>query len=196
MILLLDNDDSFTWNLVHLIGQVDPSAAVRVVRSDAHRAAEIAAQPPDRVIISPGPCGPESAGSSLELIRLLQGRVPILGVCLGMQCLAVHAGLRVGRAPRPVHGHTCEISHDAAGVFAGLASPLVVMRYHSLAIQDEPGDAGWTITARTSDGVPMGLRRVWAADEPHRAMLEGVQFHPESFLSEGGEVIVRNFLKA
>lgn len=195
LILVLDNDDSFTWNLVHLVGQVARGAEVRVARSDRTSAADVIALSPQRVIVSPGPCGPMQAGSSLEVIRSLMGRVPIFGVCLGMQCMGVMAGLRVGRAPEPVHGKTCTITHDGLGLFAGVPSPLTVMRYHSLAVVDAPGD-GWAVTARSEDGVAMGLRRIWPAGEARRAMLEGVQFHPESFRSEHGERIMANFLGA
>lgn len=183
------------------MAQVDPHLEVRVLRNDERSPADIAALGPSHLLISPGPCGPAEAGCSVDLIRALAGRVPMLGVCLGMQCMAVVAGGRVVRAPAPVHGRTCAITHDARGVFAGLPQPLRVMRYHSLAI--DPASLNpdeWTVSARDAFGVPMGLRRRWGSgDAPHRtppAPLEGVQFHPESFLTEHGEQMLANFLRS
>lgn len=216
MILLIDNYDSFTWNLVHRLGELDRSIEIGrdllVVRNDRmspEQAAELnGGRGPSRIIISPGPCTPKEAGCSAEMIGHFAGRVPILGVCLGHQTMADMEGMTVARHVLPVHGKTSPIQHDGQGFFAGLSSPFDATRYHSLVVLPNtippltPGKDGWTVSAWTDepDGsggtrrVVMGLRRVWAA--PGRAPLEGVQFHPESFLTLEGPKLLANFLRA
>jgi anthranilate synthase component 2 len=185
-VLLLDNYDSFVWNLAQALGGLGAEPAV--VRSDAVDPARLAAEPPDRVVISPGPRGPADAGASVAVVRALAGRVPILGVCLGHQCIAAAFGGRVVRAPRPRHGMTSEIAHDGRGVLRGLPSPLRAARYHSLAVEEASLPADLEVSARSGDGVVMGVRhREWA--------VEGVQFHPESFLTPAGPALLRNFLE-
>ncbi len=185
-VLLLDNRDSFVWNLAQAFGAL--GAEPRVVRSDAVTVGEILASPPDRLVISPGPCGPAQAGISVEAIRSLAGRVPVLGVCLGHQCIAAAFGGRVVRAAEPRHGKTSEIRHDGRGVLRGVPDPLRAARYHSLVVEEEGLPACLEVTARTAEGVVMGLRHRTAA-------VEGVQFHPESFLTPDGPLLLRNFLE-
>jgi anthranilate synthase/aminodeoxychorismate synthase-like glutamine amidotransferase len=186
IVLVVDNYDSFVWNLAQALGAL--GAEPEVVRNDALDPARVAADPPDRVVISPGPRGPAEAGASVSLVRALAGRVPILGVCLGHQCIAEAFGGRVVRAPRPRHGKTSEVRHDGLGVLRGLPSPLRAARYHSLAVEEGSLPAALAVTARSEDGVVMGLRhREWA--------VEGVQFHPESFLTASGPALLRNFLE-
>lgn len=217
MILLIDNYDSFTWNLVQRLGELDPSLEpgrdLLVVRNDRLTPEEAASldggRGPSHLLISPGPCTPEESGNSRAMIDRFAGRIPILGVCLGHQCMADLDGMRVGRASTVMHGKTSLVEHDGAGVFAGLDSPFVATRYHSLIVEPgsipgppEPGADGWTVSATTIDAdgtrVVMGLRRVWGepsfADGTPKAPLEGVQFHPESFLTEQGPALLRNFL--
>jgi anthranilate synthase/aminodeoxychorismate synthase-like glutamine amidotransferase len=185
-VLLLDNRDSFVWNLAQALGAL--GAEPVVARSDAVDPAALAADPPDRIVISPGPRGPADAGNSVAVVRALAGRAPILGVCLGHQCIAEAFGGRVVRAPRPRHGRTSAVDHDGRGVLRGLPSPLRAARYHSLAVEEASLPAEVEVTARSEDGVVMGLR--------HRAWpVEGVQFHPESFLTPGGPALLRNFLE-
>src|SRR5215470_5313994 len=172
MILIIDNYDSFTYNLVQYLGEL--GASVSVIRNDAATIDEIVAGRPERIVISPGPGRPEDAGVTMEVIRRLGARTPILGVCLGHQAIGAVFGGRVVRAGVPVHGKTSTIEHDGKGVFAGIGGPFVASRYHSLVVADEnlPGDL--EITARTKDdGIVMGLRH-------RRWPLHGVQFHPES----------------
>lgn len=185
MILVIDNYDSFTYNLVQYLGELgeDP----RVHRNDAVTVDEIAALSPDAIIISPGPCTPAEAGVSTPLISRLGGRIPILGVCLGHQCIGAACGAPVVRGRVPVHGKTSRIHHDGRTIFEGLPSPLVGTRYHSLVIDEAGLPEDLEVSARTEDGVIMGVR--------HRAALvEGVQFHPESVLTEHGHALLRNFL--
>ncbi|RMH27494.1 MAG: aminodeoxychorismate/anthranilate synthase component II [Planctomycetota bacterium] len=201
MILLIDNYDSFTWNLVQRIGEMDPAAPLRVVRNDELTAGEIEALDPGWIILSPGPGTPDDAGVCCDVIRRLGGRVPILGVCLGHQCIGAVHGMTVARHQVIMHGKTSPIRHDGTGVFAGLPNPFIATRYHSLIVTGDSVPAeGWAVSARTTDRldtgeeveVVMGLRREWP--DPAAAPLEGVQFHPESFLTGEGSAILANFL--
>ncbi len=185
MILVIDNYDSFTYNLVQYLGELgeDP----RVFRNDAVTVEEIGALRPEAIVISPGPCTPSEAGVSAPAIAALAGRIPILGVCLGHQCIGAACGAPVIRGRAPVHGKTSKVFHDGRTIFQGLPSPLVGTRYHSLIIDEAGLPAALEVSARTEDGVIMGVR--------HRtALLEGVQFHPESVLTEHGHALLRNFL--
>ncbi|MEX0703431.1 MAG: aminodeoxychorismate/anthranilate synthase component II [Planctomycetales bacterium] len=185
MLLLLDNYDSFVHNLARYFTEM--GCAARVVRSDAITVEEIAALEPDALVISPGPCGPAEAGISVAAVRELAGKLPILGVCLGHQAIAEAFGGRVVRAAEPVHGRTSLVRHDGTGLFAGVPDPLAATRYHSLIVEQATLPECLAITARTEDGVPMALE--------HRALpIFGVQFHPESVLTECGPAILANFL--
>jgi anthranilate synthase/aminodeoxychorismate synthase-like glutamine amidotransferase len=186
MIFVLDNYDSFTYNLVQYLGEL--GAVLEVRRNDQVTLDGIAALAPSHIVISPGPGRPEDAGITPDLIRRFAPTVPILGVCLGHQAIGLVCGGRVVRAPSPVHGKTSIIEHDGRGVFAGLASPIEASRYHSLVVAEEGLPADLEVSARTrSDGIIMGLR--------HRAWpLHGVQFHPESVLTSDGRRMLRNFL--
>jgi anthranilate synthase/aminodeoxychorismate synthase-like glutamine amidotransferase len=180
-ILLIDNFDSFTFNVMH--GLVEAGADVEVRRADALTADIVETFDPAMIVISPGPGRPEDARLSLDVCRGFGGRVPILGICLGMQMMAVAFGGAVGRAREPVHGKTSEVLHDGRGLFDGLPSPMTVGRYHSLCVTRAPECV--EITARTADGVVMGLR--------HKEFpMAGVQFHPDSFLSPFGKEMLRN----
>ncbi len=192
MILLIDNYDSFTFNLVQRIGELDPQVNLRVVRNDEMTAREIEARRPSHIILSPGPCTPNEAGVCNEVVRSLRGLVPILGVCLGHQCIGAAHGMVVRRAASIMHGKTSLIHHDGRGLFAGLPNPFTATRYHSLIVQREtiPLDE-FDISAWTADDVVMGLR--WKAP-PGAAPLDGVQFHPESFLTTEGPQLLANFL--
>jgi anthranilate synthase/aminodeoxychorismate synthase-like glutamine amidotransferase len=185
-VLLVDNYDSFVWNLAQAIGAL--GAEPEVVRNDALDPAGPGAGRYDRVVVSPGPRGPAEAGVSVPLVRAWAGRVPILGVCLGHQCIAAAFGGRVSRAPVPRHGKASPVSHDGRGVLRGLPNPLAAARYHSLAVEEEGLPADLEVTARADDGVVMGLRH-------RRFPVEGVQFHPESFLTPAGPALLRNFLE-
>lgn len=185
-VLLLDNYDSFTWNLFQGLSVL--GASVDVVRNDAITAGEIAAGPWARMVISPGPCGPAEAGVSVEAVRRARPEMPILGVCLGHQCIGVAFGGSITRAPRPMHGRDDLVRHDGRGVLRGLPDPLRAARYHSLVVDGAGLPAELEITARTPDGAIMGLR--------HRTRpVEGVQFHPESYLTPDGPRLLRNFLE-
>ena len=189
MVLVLDNYDSFTYNLVQYLGEL--GATVRVVRNDAATVDDIAASAPERIVISPGPGRPEDAGITMDVIRRLGEQTPILGVCLGHQAIGAVFGGNVVRAPAPVHGKTSMIGHNGRGLFAGIQGPFVASRYHSLVVAEQnfPGDL--EITARTEDdglGIIMGLRH-------RRFPICGVQFHPESVLTGEGHHILRNFLE-
>jgi len=190
MILLIDNYDSFTYNLVQRIGELDPALDLRVFRNDKitpERAAELN---PERIIVSPGPCTPTEAGVSNDIIERFAGRVPILGVCLGHQCMAHTFGMTVERADRLMHGKTSEVHHDGKTVFEGLSNPFTATRYHSLLVRRDTIDTSrWAISAWTREGEVMGLRSL-ESDVP----LEGVQFHPESFLTLDGPRLLANFL--
>ena len=186
MILLIDNYDSFTWNLVHYLAEAGAEVVVR--RNDALSVDDALAMNPDGIVISPGPCDPAQAGICLDLIRAAADRaIPLFGVCLGHQAIGEAFGGKVVRANRIMHGKTDAISHDGTGVFAGLASPLVATRYHSLTVEPESLPNCLRVTATSDDGTIMGL--------VHEALpIEGVQFHPESIASEHGHEMIRTFL--
>ena len=186
MILLIDNYDSFVFNLARYVAELGFRRLV--VRNDAITPAEIEALAPSHIILSPGPCGPAEAGISVELVRRFGERLPILGVCLGHQCIAVAYGGRVGRARRPMHGRASPIRHAGRGVFASLPSPLRVARYHSLIVEDEGLPEELEVTASSLEGEIMGLAH-------RRLPVQGVQFHPESVLTERGYDLLRNFLE-
>jgi anthranilate synthase component 2 len=187
MILLIDNYDSFTWNLVHYMGEA--GAEVEVRRNDVLSVDEALAMNAQGIVISPGPCDPAQAGIIVPLIRAAAERgVPLFGVCLGHQAIGEAFGGKVVRANRIVHGKTDAVSHDGTGVFAGLPSPLTATRYHSLTVEPESLPDCLRVTATTADGTIMGL--------VHRTLpIEGVQFHPESIASEHGHDMIRNFLR-
>jgi len=185
VILLIDNYDSFTFNLYQYLCELGAEVVVR--RNDALTVADVRALGPERVVISPGPCTPAEAGISVDLIHELAGEVPILGVCLGHQAIGVAFGGQVVRAPRLMHGKTSRISHDGRGVFTGLPNPFVATRYHSLMVDEASLPADLEVSARSEDGVIMGLRH-------RRYPVEGVQFHPESILTEAGKDLLANFL--
>ncbi|MES2789754.1 MAG: aminodeoxychorismate/anthranilate synthase component II [Planctomycetota bacterium] len=186
MILLLDNYDSFVFNLARYLQEL--GAETQVVRSDALNVAEIERLRPQGIVISPGPCTPLEAGISLEVIRQLGPKVPILGVCLGHQAIAAALGGEVVRAPEPVHGRTAWITHHQQNVLAGLPNPFRAMRYHSLIVREASLPSTLRVVAHTADGIPMALEHVvWP--------LYGVQFHPESVLTEGGHQMLANFLR-
>lgn len=190
MVFVLDNYDSFTFNLVQYLGEM--GAEVQVRRNDELTPEEVEALKPERILLSPGPCTPGEAGILVPLIRHMAGKVPILGVCLGHQAIGEAFGGRVVRAPQLMHGKTSTVEHDGKGVFSGLASPLTCTRYHSLIVAEDSLPASLVVTARTAENgggsVIMGLR--------HRSLpVEGVQFHPESVLTESGHQMIRNFLE-
>jgi anthranilate synthase/aminodeoxychorismate synthase-like glutamine amidotransferase len=185
MILLLDNYDSFTYNLAQYLGEL--GCQLEVHRNDKISVEEIARRKPEAIVISPGPCTPQEAGISVELIEKLAGKFPILGVCLGHQAVGAAFGGRIVRAPKLFHGKTSEVQHDGKGVFRKLSNPLVATRYHSLIVERESLPRDLTITAETQDGIIMGLRH-------KRYKIEGVQFHPESVLTESGKQLLANFL--
>ena len=187
MLLMIDNYDSFTYNLVQYFAEL--GADVRVFRNDAITPDEIAALKPDHIVISPGPCSPKEAGISVETIKRFAGKVPLLGVCLGHQSIGAAFGGDIVHAIKPMHGKTSLIHHLDSGVFAGLPNPFTATRYHSLAIRRETLPDCLEITAWTDDDEIMGVRHKTLA-------VEGVQFHPESILTEHGHDMLRNFLKA
>ena len=187
MILVIDNYDSFTFNLVQALGSLGADVIVR--RNDAIDAAGVSALAPAGVVVSPGPSHPDRAGNSPAIVRALveDGATPLLGVCLGHQVIARVFGARVERAAAPVHGKTASIRHDGAGAFAGIRSPAVVARYHSLAVVEDTLPPELRVTARSDDDVVMGVRH-------ERLPIEGVQFHPESILTPEGDMMLANFL--
>jgi anthranilate synthase component 2 len=185
MLLLIDNYDSFTYNLVHYLGEL--GAEIIVKRNDALTAAEALARQPAGIVLSPGPCDPDKAGICLDLIAQAAGKVPVLGVCLGHQAIGQAFGGKVVRAPRPMHGKVDAIRHQGTGLFAGLPSPLQATRYHSLVVERQGLPADLRVEAESADGLIMGLRH---AVHP----IFGVQFHPESIASEGGHALLANFL--
>jgi len=189
MVFVLDNYDSFTYNLVQYIGELGAEVTVR--RNDQVTVAEIDALHPDRVVISPGPCTPQEAGISIDVIRHFAGKVPLLGVCLGHQAIGAAFGGKVVRAPNLMHGKTSSVVHDGKTIFRKIPSPMTATRYHSLIVEEKslPAELEISATCQDRDGtrVIMGLR--------HRKFaVEGVQFHPESVLTDQGKLIVRNFL--
>ncbi|MGA2167579.1 MAG: aminodeoxychorismate/anthranilate synthase component II [Terracidiphilus sp.] len=191
MVFVLDNYDSFTYNLVQYLGEL--GAEVEVYRNDELTVEQVEALKPERILLSPGPCTPREAGILVPLIRHMAGKTPILGVCLGHQAIGEAFGGRVVRARQLMHGKTSPVDHDGKGIFAGLPTPLTCTRYHSLIVEEDSLPAELMVTARTAgsnadDSVIMGLR--------HRSLpIEGVQFHPESVLTEGGHRMIRNFLE-
>jgi anthranilate synthase component 2 len=186
MLLLIDNYDSFTYNLVQYFGEL--GADVHVHRNDALTLPQIAAWAPEQIVISPGPCTPAEAGISVPLIERFAGEIPILGVCLGHQAIGQAFGAKIVRAQRVMHGKVSPVTHDGHGVFAGLASPFTATRYHSLAIERATLPSCLVVTATSDDGEIMGVRhREWS--------VEGVQFHPEAILTEHGHALLRNFLE-
>jgi anthranilate synthase/aminodeoxychorismate synthase-like glutamine amidotransferase len=191
MLLLIDNYDSFTYNLVQRIGELDPTIDMRVVRNDKITVDEALALQPGRLLLSPGPCTPRETGVCPDLIRAFQGRIPILGVCLGHQTIADVHGMTVGRHDVLMHGKTSSIHHDGQGIFAGLADPITATRYHSLIVDRATLCDAFTVSAWTERGEIMGLR--WHGDEGD-APMDGVQFHPESFLTTDGPRLLGNFL--
>ena len=190
MLLMIDNYDSFTFNLVQYFGEL--GAEVKVVRNDEITLAEIAALQPDQLVLSPGPCSPAEAGICVEAIQHFIGKLPILGVCLGHQAMGAALGGKIVRAKTQMHGKASVITTDSQGVFNGLPKNFSVIRYHSLVIEEASCPQAFDITARSEDGEIMGVR--------HRALagsstpMEGVQFHPESILSEHGHAMLKNFL--
>jgi anthranilate synthase/aminodeoxychorismate synthase-like glutamine amidotransferase len=195
MVFVLDNYDSFTYNLVQYLGELGADVIVR--RNDELTVEEVEALKPDRILLSPGPCTPGEAGILVPLIRHMAGKAPILGVCLGHQAIGEAFGGEVVRASHLMHGKTSAVDHDSKGIFAGLPTPLTCTRYHSLIVAENSLPAELTVTARSAESngassrastVIMGLR--------HRMLpIEGVQFHPESVLTEGGHEMIRNFLE-
>ena len=188
MVLLIDNYDSFTWNLAHRLGEL--GAEVKVVRNDAVTVADVERLAPARIVISPGPGRPESAGVSIEVIRRFSGTVPLLGVCLGHQAISIAFGGRVDRAAAPMHGKVSPVAHDGVGLFAGLTGPFEAGRYHSLVIPPDALPNGFVKSAWVAgDGTIMGIRHeTWPA--------WGVQFHPESVLTPVGQRLLQNFLES
>jgi anthranilate synthase/aminodeoxychorismate synthase-like glutamine amidotransferase len=191
VVFVLDNYDSFTYNLVQYLGEL--GAKVEVRRNDRVTITEVEALQPERIVISPGPCTPQEAGISIELIRHFAGKVPILGVCLGHQAIGAAFGGNVVRAPHLMHGKTSAVTHDNKSIFEGLPSPMTATRYHSLIVEEKslPGELEVSAWATEKDGsrTIMGLRHC-------KFQVEGVQFHPESVLTEEGKKLVKNFLAA
>ena len=186
MVFVLDNYDSFTYNLVQYLGELGAEMTVR--RNDELTPEEVESLEPDRILLSPGPCTPQEAGISVPLIRHFAGKLPILGVCLGHQAIGAAFGGNVVRAPKLMHGKTSEVIHDGRSLFSGISSPMTCTRYHSLIVAEDGLPRELEVTARTEDGIIMGLR--------HREYkIEGVQFHPESVLTQNGKRLIQNFLE-
>jgi anthranilate synthase/aminodeoxychorismate synthase-like glutamine amidotransferase len=189
VILIIDNYDSFTYNLVQAIGELRLGREIRVVRNDTSTADEVASWEPQHIIISPGPCTPNEAGISVDLIKKLAPRKAILGVCLGHQCIGQAFGARIVRAPRLMHGKTSPVHHIGTGVYCGLSNPFTATRYHSLTVERETLSDDFEITSWSDRDELMGIR--------HKTMhVEGVQFHPESFLTNEGSRLIANFLRS
>ena len=189
MVILIDNYDSFTYNLVQRIGELKAALEVRVYRNDQVTVDRIAAEKPDHLIISPGPCTPREGGVSNDVIKAFSGRIPLLGVCLGHQCIGFVNGANVIRAPRLMHGKTSLIRHDGAGLFRGVPNPFQATRYHSLIIQDGTLPPDYVVSA-TADDDPTEIMAIRHREWP----VYGVQFHPESFLTLEGHKLLANFL--
>ena len=185
MILLVDNYDSFTYNLAQYLGEL--GCQVEVHRNDKISVEDIIRRKPQKIVISPGPCTPQEAGICVELIQKLAGKIPILGVCLGHQAIGAAFGGKIIRAPKLFHGKTSDIEHDGKGVFRKLTNPFTATRYHSLIVERKSLPRELTITAETQNGIIMGMRH-------KRYLLEGVQFHPESVLTIPGKELLQNFL--
>jgi anthranilate synthase component 2 len=185
MLVLIDNYDSFTYNLVHFLGEL--GAACEVFRNDKIAVADVIAREPKGIVLSPGPCTPNEAGICLELIEKAGSKIPILGVCLGHQAIGAAYGGAVVRAPHVMHGKLSAIHHRGAGVFAGLPQPFQATRYHSLIVRRDDLPDSLEVTAWTEDGLIMGLRH-------RKHPVQGVQFHPESIMTEAGKALLRNFL--
>lgn len=195
MILIIDNYDSFTYNLVQYMGEIllndgkNPDRELKIIRNDELTVDAIGALKPERIVISPGPCTPKEAGVSVPLIQKYAGAMPILGVCLGHQSIGAAFGGNVIRAPQIMHGKISSIRHDGKTIFSGISNPFIATRYHSLIIEKESLPDVLEVTAWTDDGIIMGVR--------HKTLpVEGVQFHPESILTTEGKKILANFLKA
>jgi len=190
MIFVLDNYDSFTYNLVQYLGEL--GAQVKVARNDQTSVAEIEAMNPDHIVVSPGPCTPQEAGISIDLIRNFAGKVPVLGVCLGHQAIGAAFGGKVVRAPNLMHGKTSSVEHDGNTIFRDIPTPMLATRYHSLIVEEKslPAELEISATCHDRDGtrVIMGLRH-------RKHAVEGVQFHPESVLTDQGKRLVRNFIE-
>ena len=187
MLVMIDNYDSFTYNLVQYLGEL--GADVKVFRNDQVSIEDISALRPSGIVISPGPCDPDKAGISLEVVRTFAGRIPLLGVCLGHQCIGQAFGGRIVRARQLMHGKTSRITHDGKGVFRGLSQGFTATRYHSLVIEPESCPEELEVTARSEGGEIMGVRH-------RRLAVEGVQFHPESILTVEGKALLRNYLES
>jgi anthranilate synthase/aminodeoxychorismate synthase-like glutamine amidotransferase len=186
MVFVLDNYDSFTYNLVQYMGELGAEMTIR--RNDELTVEEVEALQPERILLSPGPCTPQEAGISIDLIRRFAGKTPILGVCLGHQAIGAAFGGDVVRAPKLMHGKTSEVQHDGKTIFSGIATPMTCTRYHSLIVSEKNLPKDLEVSARTADGTIMGLR--------HRKYpVEGVQFHPESVLTDDGKRLIQNFLE-
>jgi anthranilate synthase component 2 len=184
-VLVIDNYDSFTWNLVHLIGP--QAGSIEVVRNDEVSAKDVLAEKPDAIVLSPGPCTPNEAGISLDVVRQVSPMIPTLGVCLGLQAIGQAFGGDIVRAPEPRHGKVEDIRHSGETLFRGLNGPFQATRYHSLVVERSTCPADLAVTAESGDGLIMALS--------HRTLpIHGVQFHPESVMSEHGSTIIRNFL--
>ena len=185
MVLLIDNYDSFTYNLVHSFETL--GADMKIVRNDAATAEELFAMSPKAVVISPGPSSPKNAGVCVDFIKKYAGKVPIFGVCLGMQSIGYAFGADIVLARRTMHGKTSMVTHDSTGVFRGMPNPIEVVRYHSLAVAENTLPKCLRVTARAEDGEVMGIRHT-------DFLVEGVQFHPESIMTFGGKRMLENFL--
>ena len=186
MIFVLDNYDSFTYNLVQYMGELGAEMTIR--RNDELTVDEVEDLAPERILLSPGPCTPQEAGISIDLIRRFAGKTPILGVCLGHQAIGAAFGGDVVRAPQLMHGKTSQVEHDGKTIFSGIATPMTCTRYHSLIVSEKNLPTDLEVSARTADGTIMGLR--------HRNYpVEGVQFHPESVLTDDGKRLIQNFLE-
>jgi anthranilate synthase/aminodeoxychorismate synthase-like glutamine amidotransferase len=190
MVFVLDNYDSFTYNLVQYLGELGAEVVVR--RNDQTTIAEIEAMRPERILLSPGPCTPQEAGISIELIRHFAGKLPILGVCLGHQAIGAAFGAEIVRAPKLMHGKTSQVQHDGKTIFSGLPSPMTATRYHSLIVQEKGLPKDLEISAYATEN---GGSRVIMAFRHKRFPIEGVQFHPESVLTGEGKKLIANFLR-